>query len=230
MYRALVTIDGIYQAQVEQARERESCFVLITNLMDADKHPASSIPGEYKQQSRVEARFSFLKSPYLLGQVFLKKQSRIEALGYVLLMALFIATLLERRVRNNLEAEGTPIMIPGKRNTMRPTARMILDMLDAVQVAHVEHEGIVRRVWVDSNMGSTYRDSFGSRALRPISTQTLRLHGCRVRPQMRRWEHLHAERELQSWEVQIPVISPVYASVTCAIPCPFPSRTRPETV
>jgi len=35
------------------------------------------------------------------------------------------------------------------------------------------------------------------RALRPISTQTLRLHGCRVRPQMRRWEHLHAEREIQ---------------------------------
>jgi hypothetical protein len=68
-------------------------------------------------------------------------------------MALFIATLLERRVRNNLEAEGTPIMIPGKRNTMRPTARMILDMLDTVQVAHVEHERIVRRVWMDSRHG-----------------------------------------------------------------------------
>jgi transposase len=83
MYRASVTIDGIDQGQVEQARERESCFALITNLMDADKYPASNILGEYKQQSRVEARFSFLKSPYLLGQVFLKKQSRIEALGYV---------------------------------------------------------------------------------------------------------------------------------------------------
>ena len=87
---------------MEQARERESYFVLITNLMDAGKHPASSILGEYKQQSRVEARFSFLK-----------KQSRVEALGYVLLMALLIATLLERCVRKNLEAEGTPIMIPG---------------------------------------------------------------------------------------------------------------------
>ena len=138
---------------MEQARERESCFVLITNLMDAGKHPASSILGEYKQQSRVEARFSFLKSPYLLGQIFLKKQSRIEALGYVLLMALLIATLLERRVRKNLETEGTPIMIPGKRDTMRPTVRMILDMLDTVQVAYVEHEGVVRRVWMDSKHG-----------------------------------------------------------------------------
>lgn len=41
-------------------------------------------------------------------------------------------------------------MIPGKRKTMRPTARMILDMLDTVQVAHVEHEGIVCRVWIDT--------------------------------------------------------------------------------
>ena len=128
VYRASATIGGIDQAQVEQAREHESCFVLITNLMDAGKHPASSILGEYKRQSRVEARFSFLKSPYVLGQIFLKKQSRVEALGYVLLMALLLATLLERRVRRNLEAEGAPIMIPGKRMTMRPTARMILEL------------------------------------------------------------------------------------------------------
>ena len=91
--------------------------------------------GEYKQPSAVEAGFSFLRRPYLLGQIFLKKQSRVEALGYVLLMALLLATLLERRVRRNLEAEGTPIMIPGKRKTMRPTARMIFDMLDTVQVS-----------------------------------------------------------------------------------------------
>ena len=36
--------------RVEKARERESCFVLITNLMDADMYPSSSVLGEYKQQ------------------------------------------------------------------------------------------------------------------------------------------------------------------------------------
>lgn len=51
VYRALAAIDGIDQAQVEQARERESCFVLITDLMDAEKHPASGILGEYKQRT-----------------------------------------------------------------------------------------------------------------------------------------------------------------------------------
>ena len=67
----------------------------------------------------------------------------------MLLMALLLATLLERRVRRNLEAEGEPIMIPGKRLTMRLTARMILEMLDTAQVTHIVSEGEVHRVWVD---------------------------------------------------------------------------------
>lgn len=149
VYKANVRIEGLDEAQVNRARERESCFVLITNLMDAGKYPPKRILGEYKEQTTVEARFSFLKSPYLLGQVFLKKQSRVEALGYVLLMALLLATLLERRVRRNLKAEGEPIMIPGKRMAMQPTARMILEMLDTAQVTHIEYGGKVRRVWHD---------------------------------------------------------------------------------
>lgn len=80
-YRASITIDGVDEAQVEQVRERESCFVLMANLMDAVRHPGCILLGDYKWQSRVEARSSFLKSPHLLGQIFLKKQSRVEALG-----------------------------------------------------------------------------------------------------------------------------------------------------
>ncbi|MCR4425232.1 MAG: IS1634 family transposase [Firmicutes bacterium] len=147
VYKTKVKIHGVDEAQVNRARERERCFVLITNVMNTKKYPAQRILGEYKQQWMVEARFSFLKSPYLLGQVFLKKQSRIEALGYVLLMALLMSTLLERRVRKNLETEEEPLMIPGQKLTRKPTARMILDMLDTAQVAYVEHEGMVRRVW-----------------------------------------------------------------------------------
>lgn len=82
--RALAWIEGINQLQVEQAHERESCFVLITNLMDAKKRPASSILGKCKQQSTVEARFSALKSLRPLGQIFLKKPSGVEAPGYML--------------------------------------------------------------------------------------------------------------------------------------------------
>jgi transposase len=45
---------------------------------------------EYKQQSSVELRFKFLKDPMFVDSLFLKTPERIEALGYVLLIALFI--------------------------------------------------------------------------------------------------------------------------------------------
>ena len=78
--------------------------------------------------------FGFIKSPYVLGPVFVKKQSRVEAPGYVLLMALLIAMLLQRRMRKNIAKEGVTLQIPGKVKTPKPTAGMILDMLDTIRV------------------------------------------------------------------------------------------------
>lgn len=40
-------------------------------------------------------------------------------------------------------------MIHGKRMTMQPSARMILEMLDTAQVTHIEYEGKVCRIWHD---------------------------------------------------------------------------------
>lgn len=37
VYRAKIGIAGVDEVQVNLARERESCFVLITNVIDADK-------------------------------------------------------------------------------------------------------------------------------------------------------------------------------------------------
>lgn len=38
-------------------------------------------------------------------------------------------------------------MIPGKRMTIQPTARMILEMLDTPHVTRIEYEGKICPVW-----------------------------------------------------------------------------------
>lgn len=68
----------------------------------------------------------------------------------MLLIALPLVILMERRVCKGIEIEDTPIMIPSEKRRMRPMTRMILDTLDTVQVACVEHEGIACRVWIDT--------------------------------------------------------------------------------
>lgn len=75
-----------------------------------------------------------LKDPLFVGPIYLKNPGRIEALAYVLLIALLIFGLLERRVREALKSETEPLIIPGKVKTFRPTGKKILASLETVLV------------------------------------------------------------------------------------------------
>jgi len=103
------TID---EAAVQQAKERLSCFVLIANL--DEEYTANNILKEYKAQNNVETSFKFLKDPLFVAPIYLKKPGRVEALAYVLLIALLIFGILERRVREAMKNETEPLIIPGK--------------------------------------------------------------------------------------------------------------------
>ena len=69
-----------------------------------DKAP--HIVKEYKGQSSVETSFKILNNPMFVGPIYLKKSGRVEALAYVLLIALLIFGILERRVREAMKHES----------------------------------------------------------------------------------------------------------------------------
>jgi len=117
---------------VQKAKERLSCFVLIANL--EEDYTASHIVKEYKAQSSVETSFKFLKDPLFVGPIYLKKPVRVEALAYVLLMALLMFGILERRVREALKHETEPLIVQGKVKTFKPTVKRILELLETVLV------------------------------------------------------------------------------------------------
>ncbi|RKL62604.1 IS1634 family transposase [Thermoanaerobacteraceae bacterium SP2] len=120
----------------QRALEQASCFVFITNKLDKSPH---EILKEYKNQTTVETSFRFLKSPVFLEAIYLKKESRIEALCYVLFLALFIYQILQRRVRNALEAQGEYITVTGKIKTEKPTGNRILELLKPIQtIGYIE--------------------------------------------------------------------------------------------
>ena len=121
---------SVNEEALERTRERLSCFVLITNLDQS--YTAHEVLKQYKAQSKVETSFKFLKDPLFVGPVFLKKPSRVQALAYVLLIALLIFNLLERRVREAMKTEAEPLIIPGKVKTFTPTAKKIFESLEMV--------------------------------------------------------------------------------------------------
>jgi transposase len=120
-------------AHLAERHARASVFVLITNL-DAATHSAADVLREYKEQTAVELRFRFLKDPFVVDQLYLKNKERVEALAYLLLIAVLIGSLLERRVRMALARLKEELTVPGGVRRSRPTVQGLLDMFSVLNV------------------------------------------------------------------------------------------------
>lgn len=95
---------------------------------------------EYKEQSSVETTFRVLKDPYFIDELFVKTPQRLEALSYVILIALMILTLLERNVREALKTEEERAVVSGNRKTFTPTGISIIEALEQIQILFYYNE------------------------------------------------------------------------------------------
>ena len=121
--------------RIAAARERCGLFVLITTLLDQDTYPPAMLLAEYKEQHLAERMHRFLKDPMAVGAFCLKKPERVIALGYVLLIAAMVHTLLERQVRQALDTvEQPPVEGLDHRPTRRPTTWAIFTALKAILI------------------------------------------------------------------------------------------------
>lgn len=146
-YQVHVTVGEPDAGRLKQWREEASVFILITNVFDVVAYPAPQVLREYKEQTSVEVRFRFLKDPYVVDQLYLKDKGRLEAFAYLLLTALLIYTLLERRVRHALTREERPLIGLGKVKHRQPTGRVVLELLAQIDVLLVRTEvGLMRHL------------------------------------------------------------------------------------
>jgi transposase len=119
-------------------RLEAGCFVLICNLSSdrqRSQWTAAALLELYKNQSGIEQNFGFLKDPVIVNSIFLKKPTRIEVLGLILLIALLIWRLMERCMRHHLDKTGTEITGWKKRPTKRPTSFMMTTKFLSILVA-----------------------------------------------------------------------------------------------
>lgn len=123
--------------KIKKNIETNGMFVLITNNLDKEDMTNIQVLKEYKGQSSVETSFNFLKDPSFMDELFVKYPERLEALAYLMLIALMIMTLLERTVRENLKSEPERIMTAGKVRTYTPTGKALIETLDQIQVIKI---------------------------------------------------------------------------------------------
>jgi transposase len=125
-------------AAIAHRKKRASCFVVATSLEDAEEWPGEDVLREYKEQQAVERRFPVVKDPKRVGPVFLDRPDRVEALGYVLLMALLVYSLIERRARVALMDADEPMQLSGGPTSYRPTGRRVLERFENMRVVRIE--------------------------------------------------------------------------------------------
>jgi transposase len=136
-YLLSIKID-VDEDAVAPLRLEAGCFVLLTNLSDKQEREQWSVLTLlelYKNQSGIEQNFGFLKDPVIVNSIFLKKPSRIEVLGLVLIIALLIWRLMERCMRLHLERTKSEITGWKNRPTTRPTSFMMTTKFLSILVA-----------------------------------------------------------------------------------------------
>ena len=99
----------------------------------------------YKGQYGVESDFAFLKDPLIVNDLFLKKPSRIDVLGMVLIIALMVWRLMERSMRTYVKNTGELLAGWCDRPTDRPTSFMMSKAIVGIMVAR---KGRVRHLLI----------------------------------------------------------------------------------
>lgn len=109
----------------------EPCNGLLTTVSDGRVLSDADILEGYKGRNVVEMCFKWLKGPAAVAPVLLKSPSRIQALGFVLVVWMLVFALIQRETRLKLP-DGKEMLHPGKKKTDKPTTRGILDTLNTI--------------------------------------------------------------------------------------------------
>lgn len=144
-WRIVADIVPPTEAQLEQVLEQQAAFVLITNV-PAEELSDPDVSREFKNQPSVERRFSFLKDPVIVDGIYLKRPDWAYFLGFVFLLALLVAALLERRIRGELARNHDLLEVGGQRKTATPTVQAIWDLVQSLQVILIDTGQQVERV------------------------------------------------------------------------------------
>jgi len=80
----------------------------------------------YTEQHGTEHNDGLLKGPVLVNRLCLKKPERLEALGLIVWLALFLWRLMERAMRTSVDTTSTPLTGGEKQATERPTSCMMV--------------------------------------------------------------------------------------------------------
>lgn len=140
----ICSVKEIQDIKIKQA----SCYVVGTNIPKEELSDIE-IVARYKQQNIAieNTGFRFLKDPKFFAQsMFIKKPERIEALLFVMTLALLIYSIAQRKIRKEMEAQKETIPDQIKKPTSNPTLRWVFQLLSDINILYHKVDGKISRI------------------------------------------------------------------------------------
>jgi transposase len=128
---------------IAQERKKLGRFVLATNDLDLT---VDEILSYYKSQGNVERGFMFLKDKsFHVSEVYLKKESRIEALSMIMVLCLFLYSIAQWKLRRGLKETGKFVRNQVKKPTQSPTMRWVFFLFRRITELAIPLDGTVEK-------------------------------------------------------------------------------------
>jgi transposase len=123
---------------IAQSAAMDGIFPLTTNT----KEKPVDVFKIYKYQPRIEKRHALLKSTLEVAPIWLKKNSRIEALMFLEFVTQMVAALIERELRHKMTEKKVDLLcsLPEGRASKTPTIEQVLRLFEN-QNKHALYDG-----------------------------------------------------------------------------------------
>jgi transposase len=124
--------------KIELKKRAKGRFILATNELDEQKLSNAEMLPEYKEQSKTESGFRFIKDNAMeVASVFLKKASRVEALMMVMTLCLMVYSFAQHQLRKALADANETIPDQRKKPTSKPTMSWVCRMFSGVGIVFI---------------------------------------------------------------------------------------------
>jgi transposase len=157
-------------------------FILSTNQLDIKLLPTETILSEYKEQSKTESGFKFIKdNSFEVSSIFLKKPERISALMMIMTLCLMVYCIAQHALRTSLQTLDKDVLNQNGSPTQNPTMKRVFKLFHGVQVLTIVINGEVQELVI--NLNTQLKDilsCFSSKALEiyDLTAQTRVIKNC----------------------------------------------------
>jgi len=140
------------QIKIDLVKRMKGRFILATNQLDVKLLPTETILSEYKEQSKTESGFKFIKdNSFEVSSIFLKKPERISALMMIMTLCLMVYCLAQHRLRESLKEDNENIPNQNGKPTQKPTLKRVFKLFHGVQVLTITINGKIQELVINLN-------------------------------------------------------------------------------